>query len=221
MIRMEISTKSLEAIFVWNSWFINASKFYWALSPKFSAYVIVWINNFHAKWANSFLHFLNTRVNNVRSVVKILLAILKNVVWSRKTNTKSLILAKETLKANYLPFCRQHCACWWPDTTRCQGIGWYSDAHCSSLQTLTKRIINTLRPGTHFTNEFSITIQIRWKFHLALTQLLVIISRQNLAHDTTAQLSCHVPNIVAITLLVFGWEQNKISITFELWWKNR
>ena len=74
--------------------------------------------------------------------------------------------------------------------------------------------------GTHFTNDFSITIQIRWKFNLALIQLLMIISRQNLAHATTAQLSCHVPNIVAITFLVFGWEQNEISITFELWWKN-
>ena len=69
--------------------------------------------------------------------------------------------------------------------------------------------------GTHFTNDFSITIQIRWKFNLALIQLLVIISRQNLAHATTAQLSCHVPNIVEITLLVFGWEQNEISITVE------
>ena len=74
--------------------------------------------------------------------------------------------------------------------------------------------------GTHFTKDNSITIQIRWKFHLALIQLLVIISRQNLAHATTAQLSCHVPNIVAITILLFGWEQNEISITFELWWKN-
>ena len=76
------------------------------------------------------------------------------------------------------------------------------------------------KSGTHFTNDFSITIQIRRKFHLALIQLLMIISRQNLAHATTAQLSCHVPNIVAITFLVFGWEQNEISITFELWWKN-
>ena len=74
--------------------------------------------------------------------------------------------------------------------------------------------------GTHFTNDFSITIQMWWKFHLALIQLLMIISQQHLAHATTAQLSCHVPNIVAITLLVFGWEQNEISITFEMWWKN-
>ena len=74
--------------------------------------------------------------------------------------------------------------------------------------------------GSHFTNDFSITIQIRWKIHLALIQLQLIISQQNLAHATTAQLSCHVPNFVAITLLVLGWEQNEISITFELWWKN-
>ena len=74
--------------------------------------------------------------------------------------------------------------------------------------------------GAHFTNDFSITIQIRWKFHLALIQVLMTISQQNLAHATTAQLSCHVPNFVAITLLVSEWEQNEISITFELWWKN-
>ena len=53
--------------------------------------------------------------------------------------------------------------------------------------------------GTHFTNNFPITIQMWRKFHLTLIQLLVIISQQNLAHATTAQLSCHVPNIVAIT----------------------
>ena len=78
----------------------------------------------------------------------------------------------------------------------------------------------TCEAGTHFTNNFSITIQIRWKIYSALIQLLVIISQQNLAHATKAQLSCHVPNFVAITLLVLGWEQNEISITFELWWKN-
>ena len=74
--------------------------------------------------------------------------------------------------------------------------------------------------GTHFTNDFSITIQMWWKFHFALIQILIHGSLQNLAHGTTAGLSCHVPNIVAITILLFGWEQNEISITFELWWKN-
>ena len=81
-------------------------------------------------------------------------------------------------------------------------------------------VSDTWWPGTHFTNNFSITIQIQWKIYSARIQLLVIISQQNLAHATTAQLSCHVPNFVAITLLVLGWEQNEISITFELWWKN-
>ena len=71
------------------------------------------------------------------------------------------------------------------------------------------------KPGTHFTNDSSITIQIRWKINLALIQLQLIISQQNLVHATTAKLSCHVPNFVAITLLVLGWEQNEISITFE------
>ena len=107
---------------------------------------------------------------------------------------------------------------------------WYQSAliHYTSSGLVDKQLMNhrqfthtfNASPGTHFTNDFSITIQIRWKFHLALIQLLMIISRQNLAHATTAQLLCHVPNIVAITFLVFGWEQNEISITFELWWKN-
>ena len=48
------------------------------------------------------------------------------------------------------------------------------------------------RTGTHFTNDFSITIQIRWKFHLALIQVLVIISQQNFGtrHDSPAVVPC-------------------------------
>ena len=74
--------------------------------------------------------------------------------------------------------------------------------------------INT---GQHFTNTFSITIQISWKFVCTVIQLLVRISLQIFAHDTTAQLSCHVQNFVVIILLEFGWEQNEISREFELW----
>ena len=37
------------------------------------------------------------------------------------------------------------------------------------------------------------------------------MSQQNFAH---AALSCYVQNFVAITVLVFGWEQNEIPITF-------
>ena len=42
--------------------------------------------------------------------------------------------------------------------------------------------------GTHYINDFSIW----WKFHLAIIQLLVIMSQQNFAHATTAQLSCQI-----------------------------
>ena len=68
-------------------------------------------------------------------------------------------------------------------------------------------------------NDFPIIIQIRWKFHLTVIQLLVTILQQNVAHTTTVQVSCYEQNFVAIILLQFGWEQNENSITFELWWK--
>ena len=41
----------------------------------------------------------------------------------------------------------------------------------------------------------------------------------NFAHATIAQLSCHVQNVVAITVLESRWEWNEISIEFELRWK--
>ena len=43
--------------------------------------------------------------------------------------------------------------------------------------------------GADFTNNFSITIQMWWKFHFALIQILINRSLQNLAHGTTAELS--------------------------------
>ena len=63
-------------------------------------------------------------------------------------------------------------------------------------------------------------IQIRWKFRRAVIPLLANRSQQIFAHDTTAQLSCHVQNVVAITLLESRSEWNEISIEFELRWKN-
>ena len=74
--------------------------------------------------------------------------------------------------------------------------------------------------GAHFTNNFSITIQMWWKFHFALIQILIKWSLQYLAHGTTAGLSWHVPNFVAMWSSVIELELNEISITFELWWKN-
>ena len=76
-------------------------------------------------------------------------------------------------------------------------------------------------PGARFTNDFLPAIQIRWKFRLAVIPLLAIRSQQIFAHTTTAQLSCHVQNFVAITVLESRWERNVISIEFELRWKKR
>ena len=76
-------------------------------------------------------------------------------------------------------------------------------------------------PGAHFTNNFSITIQMWWKFHFALILALIKWSLQNVAHGTTAGLSWHVPNFVAIWSTVIELELNEFSIEFELWWKNR
>ena len=79
----------------------------------------------------------------------------------------------------------------------------------------------TPSPGAHFTNNFSITIQMWWKFHFAFIQILIKWSLQYLAHCTTAGLSCNVPNFVVIWSSVIELELNEISIEFELWWKNR
>ena len=77
------------------------------------------------------------------------------------------------------------------------------------------------RAGALVTNGFLPAIQIWWKLHLAVIPLLAIRSRQILAHARTAQLSCHVQNFVAITLLDSRWEWNDISIGFEMRWKKR
>ena len=49
----------------------------------------------------------------------------------------------------------------------------------------------------------ALTIQMWWKFHFALIQILVMWSLQNFANDKTAHvLSCHVEHSLAITSLV-------------------
>ena len=72
-----------------------------------------------------------------------------------------------------------------------------------------------------FTYDFLPAIQIRWKLRLAVIPLLAIKSQQIFVHATTAQLSCHVQNFVAITVVESKCEWNEISIEFELRWKNR
>ena len=46
--------------------------------------------------------------------------------------------------------------------------------------------------GTPFTNDFSLVIQIRWKLHFALIQVVAKWSLWNFAHGTTAVLSWSV-----------------------------
>ena len=102
----------------------------------------------------------------------------------------------------------------------------FSNPH-TSLQSMSM-IFNALngdlllnKPGASFTNVFLPVIQIRWKFRLAITQLLAIRSQHIFAHAMTAQLSCHIQNFVAITVLESRWEWNEISIEFELRWRKR
>ena len=55
----------------------------------------------------------------------------------------------------------------------------------------------------------------------SVTPLYGMILLQNLAHGTTAQLSYHVQNFIAIAILQLGWEDNEIPVELELRWKNR
>ena len=82
---------------------------------------------------------------------------------------------------------------------------------------------NTISSGAQFTNDFSITIQIQWKFHFGVAVVLFpfIVPQQTYVHTMTMQLSCHVQKFTVISLLEFGWEQRKIFLEFWLAWKNR
>ena len=74
--------------------------------------------------------------------------------------------------------------------------------------------ITKFGPGARFTNNFSITMQMWWKFHFALIQIIIKWSLQYLVHGTTAGLLWHVPNFVAIWSSVIELELNEISIKF-------
>ena len=75
----------------------------------------------------------------------------------------------------------------------------------------------------HFTYNFSITIQMWWKFHCTLMHILTKWSLQNFAHGTTAVLWWHVHNFVAIWWsgdMVIELLLGEVSIEFELWANN-
>ena len=77
-----------------------------------------------------------------------------------------------------------------------------------------------LSPGFCFTNDFSIGMQIRWKFRFTLALILIQWSVQNFAHGTTALLSLHVQKFIAIWWSAAELQRGEVSIEFELWAKN-
>ena len=97
----------------------------------------------------------------------------------------------------------------------------FTDTYAANGQIFLSDNIIPSKTRVRFTNVFLPAIQIRWKLGLAIIPLLAIRSQQMFAHATTAQLSCHVQNLVAITVLESSWEWNEISIEFELQWKKR
>ena len=74
-------------------------------------------------------------------------------------------------------------------------------------------------PGAHFIYDFSIVIKMGWKFHTALIQVVVKWSLRYFAHGTTALLSWHVQNFVAIWYRTRDSNQNHSFVEFESWWK--
>ena len=66
----------------------------------------------------------------------------------------------------------------------------------------------------HFSDDFLLAIQIRWKFRLAVVQLLATKVQHDFAHVTTAQM-CHVQNFVAIAWWKLVSEQKKIPSTLN------
>ena len=62
---------------------------------------------------------------------------------------------------------------------------------------------------TNFPSQFRLE-----KITFSVTPLLGIISLQDFTHVMTAQLGCHVQNLIAITSLQLGWDQNVFFIQF-------
>ena len=71
------------------------------------------------------------------------------------------------------------------------------------------------RSVTNFTNDVSLTILIQSKCHIGVLHFLLLWPQHMFAHAARSQLSCHVQNFVAVTLLELV-DQNEISIEFDL-----
>ena len=87
--------------------------------------------------------------------------------------------------------------------------------HLLKLNRLPLTAYYELWAGPHFTNDFSIVIQMWWKIGLGITPPYDFISVQNCVLVTTAQLSCHALNFITITSLKLRHDDKEISIEFE------
>ena len=78
------------------------------------------------------------------------------------------------------------------------------------------------RSGTNFTNELSTVIQIRWKVHYVLIQIVAEWSLWNFAHGAASILSWHVHHVCSDMELLHSTMElhwHWISIEFKLQWK--
>ena len=100
-----------------------------------------------------------------------------------------------------------------------EGFLAFQHRSCSILQVCSVALRECIYVA-HFTDHFSMVIQLCSKFGFTLNPFQVIISLQNFAYSTRAQLSCHEQHLVSIAGIELWWKQNDISVEFELWWKN-
>ena len=94
----------------------------------------------------------------------------------------------------------------------------YNDCDYLSMLGLQLNHVSKGGPGPRFTKGFSISIQILYCF--TLTSILIRSSLQNSVHGTTALLSWHVQQFVAIWWPAAELHQGEVSIEFELRAKN-
>ena len=76
------------------------------------------------------------------------------------------------------------------------------------------------RSWAHFTNDSRLLTQISWEIHTDVHPQPAINLLQIFAYATTAQLSYHAQNFVAIIALECGWEQKEFPSNFNCYGKN-
>ena len=87
--------------------------------------------------------------------------------------------------------------------------------HLPEVSELKKFSWSYCMPEVHFTNDFSIVIQTRWKFHSALIQVVVKQSLWNFGCGTTTMLSWHVQNFVVIWYIKMKLHSNHFFFFFN------